>query len=256
VVFYGARRGSREPIDAVRKALGLGIRNPGYLTGGVQEWVREGRALVITPGALAKGLGADPFTVLDLRERERALAGTIPGAISAPLGALRSQDFSDGRTLPVLILMGEDAFDETPFNAAAQVARWGELGDFRRLPRIRILEGGWKGWSAEKRKVASGASVPTALSFALGPGELSLEEFRGLHAADPGPGGPLLLDVSGRAARAWGMSIRLTELVDRLGELPRDREIVPYCFLGKRAELARAILAGFRTRFLNGAPPP
>jgi rhodanese-related sulfurtransferase len=64
------------------------------------------------------------------------------------------------------------------------------------------------------------------------------------------PNGEFLLDVRdpeeladfGRLANA--VNIPLTQLRDRLGELPRDRRIVTYCQKGQRGYLAACLLHG------------
>jgi rhodanese-related sulfurtransferase len=64
------------------------------------------------------------------------------------------------------------------------------------------------------------------------------------------PNGDFLLDVRdldeladfGRLANA--VNIPLTQLRDRLGELPRDRRIVTYCQKGQRGYLAACLLHG------------
>lgn len=258
LLFYGERRLTREIVDAIRMALALGWRDVGYVSGGVREWDEGGRPLIVTPEALVAGLGGAALTILDIREREHALAGTIPGAISLPRSAWRWQQFTDGRTLPLLVLVSADGADGATLEAADQIRRWTADALMRRVPRIRILEGGWRGWSAGSRKVVRGSGVSTELVWALGPGEVAREDFLPVLQADPGPKGPFVVDVSNeQTAPAWGKSIPLFELVDRLGELPRDREILLYCRVGRQAEMARAILVknGFRARFLNGTSP-
>jgi rhodanese-related sulfurtransferase len=258
LVFYGERRVTREIADALRRARVLGWREVGYLQGGIRAWDESGRPLMVAPDALAEGDGGAAHTILDMRERERALAGTIPGAISLPRSGWRWQEFTDGRTLPIVVLVAEDAQDARPFEAAEQIRVWTAAAVMRRVPTILILEGGWKAWSAGERKVATGAAVPARLVWTLGPGEVEREEFHAAYGTDAGPRGPLVVDVSNdRTAPAWGKNIPLGELLDRLGELPRDREIFLYCRVGRQAEIARAILAkeGFRARFLNGTNP-
>jgi len=52
-----------------------------------------------------------------------------------------------------------------------------------------------------------------------------------------------------------GVMRDLPELRQRLGELPRDREIIAYCQSGQRSYIAARILSqhGFRVRNLTGA---
>lgn len=258
LLFYGERRLTREIVEAIRQALALGWQDVGYLSGGIREWDEGGRPLVVSPEALASGLGGAALTVLDIRERERAVAGTVPGAISLPRSAWRWQQFTDGRTLPLLVLVSEGGTDDATLEAAEQIRRWTAAALMRRVPRIRILDGGWGAWSAGGRKASRGSDVRVDLVWALGPGEVAREEFLRALGSDPGSKGPLVVDVSPeQTAPAWGRNIPLFELTDRLGELPRERELLLYCRIGRQAEMARAILVknGFRARFLNGTTP-
>lgn len=254
VVFYGASAASREPVDALRRALALGVKEPMYLEGGVREWVREERPLVVTPEVFARS-AAEPRTVIDVRERDRALAGTVPGAISWPRSGWRWQDFAVKRNLAPIVLVGEEVGDPEVLAAAEQIRAWSALSGVKTSARrIRILDGGWKAWSAGGRAVTRGERVPTELRFTPVEGEVDREAFLAALAADPGARGPFPLDVAHGSAPRWGANMRLDELAGRLGELPRDREIWVYCTVGRRAAIARAILEanGFRARFLNG----
>jgi rhodanese-related sulfurtransferase len=68
----------------------------------------------------------------------------------------------------------------------------------------------------------------------------------------------LLLDVREKneitpAVLGFATNIPLGELPLRLGELPRDREIIVYCRRGERAAIAHQILRqnGFTARYVN-----
>lgn len=86
-------------------------------------------------------------------------------------------------------------------------------------------------------------------------------EARICHAADvanPGPG-QLLLDVRTAAEVQQGtipgsINIPLDDLRSRLGELPRDKEILAFCQVGLRGYLACRLLSqnGFACRNLSG----
>ena len=72
------------------------------------------------------------------------------------------------------------------------------------------------------------------------------------------PAGKLILDVRTKAEAAGGMvpgavNIPVDELSERLGQLPKDKEIVTHCRTGLRAEMGYNILknAGYNSRFLN-----
>lgn len=255
VVFYGDRRSSRAPIDALRIALSLGWKGASYLEGGLQAWVAEGRPLAVDAAYLErmKPRGA----ILDVRSTARDGAVTLPGATAVRRTELRREHFVTGQGLPTLVLLGEDGADPEPLAVAELIRGWSTNAPLWRLPRVLLLEGGVQAWRRAGRPLAAAAKTK-ALRFQVSTGEIDRDEFARLKSADPGPSGPLLLDVRLPGdAPPWGRSIPVDELAGRLRELPRDREIIPYCDLGKQSAIARAILArsGFRVRHLNGTVP-
>jgi len=89
-------------------------------------------------------------------------------------------------------------------------------------------------------------------------GDVSLAQWYEVAALDRAQ--TLLLDVRRADERAKGfipgsIHIPLDELRGRLGELPRDREIIVSCHTGQRSYFACRLLAqnGFRVRNLTGA---
>jgi NADPH-dependent 2,4-dienoyl-CoA reductase/sulfur reductase-like enzyme/rhodanese-related sulfurtransferase len=89
-------------------------------------------------------------------------------------------------------------------------------------------------------------------------GDVSLAQWYEVAALDPAKA--VLLDVRRADERAKGfipgsIHIPLDELRGRLGELPRDREIVVACHTGQRSYFASRVLAqnGFHVRNLTGA---
>lgn len=78
-------------------------------------------------------------------------------------------------------------------------------------------------------------------------------------AAIPADQRPFLVDVRTREEFAAGAipgarNVPIDELRERLGELPRDREIITYCQVGQRGYLATRIVlqAGYRAANLSG----
>lgn len=86
---------------------------------------------------------------------------------------------------------------------------------------------------------------------------MGLDEFLGIWAEKGG--GRAVLDVRMPPVNPapWVRFVPLEELSGRLGELPRDREIVVYCSMGLRSAVAGEILArnGFRARYLADVLP-
>jgi NADPH-dependent 2,4-dienoyl-CoA reductase/sulfur reductase-like enzyme/rhodanese-related sulfurtransferase len=89
-------------------------------------------------------------------------------------------------------------------------------------------------------------------------GDVATAQWHDIATLDPAQS--LLLDVRGPAERARGfipesLHIPLEELRSRLGELPRDKELIAACHTGQRSYYACRILTqnGFRARNLTGA---
>lgn len=109
---------------------------------------------------------------------------------------------------------------------------------------------------------ASGASESEAQAAETSAGDEALAEaprVTGTEARAMVASGALLLDVSPPARAEQSLiegrtHIPLGELAARMGELPRDRDIVVYCFGGRGSPVAGARLraAGYRA-FVLGA---
>ncbi|MCA9055929.1 MAG: FAD-dependent oxidoreductase [Planctomycetaceae bacterium] len=85
--------------------------------------------------------------------------------------------------------------------------------------------------------------------------QIDVDELTPLPAEDR----PFVLDVRSPTEFSHGaipdaVNIPIDELRSRLDELPRDREIAAYCFVGQRGYLATRILlqSGFRARNISG----
>ena len=86
-------------IDSVR----------GYLAGGVDAWVADGRQMQSTrrvaAGELPALLRDEPLTaVLDVRERHEVADGSLPGAMTIPYHELRDVDLAELRGGPVAVI--------------------------------------------------------------------------------------------------------------------------------------------------------
>ena len=88
-----------------------------------------------------------------------------------------------------------------------------------------------------------------------GPGEIVGDEF--MNIVNSEPEGKVILDVrsAGETAEGkigWALTIPLDDLQSRLGDLPKDKEIIIHCGSGMRAQMAYNVLqnAGYQSRFL------
>ena len=129
----------QDEADLVRQALTIGHDNlAGRLTGGIDAWTVAGRALATTellePDAIDRPL-------LDIRQDNEFVAGHIPGAAHAELGALPTATVHVG---PVATMCGKT---ERAMTAASVLQRAGHAD-------VAVLRGGFTAWSALPDSVA------------------------------------------------------------------------------------------------------
>lgn len=243
IVFYGSSAGDLRPFESARQLSAKGVTNIRVFAGGAKEWRRQGKPLYTAPAHLALLLEAgSAFRVIDLRQTAPTTVPLLAGVEVRPAVSLnRSALFLPERAYQVpLYLYGEEHDLQA---AAAQLAQWGyhHDGDFA------LLDPSWREWVGryQEAKLQPGE---------LSPEEIGIDEFRSLWIGN-NKSNTVLLNVKPKRDRAASgeIHIPLEELPERLGELPRDREIIIYCSVGLRSAVAQRILQmnGFSSRFLN-----
>ncbi len=181
--------------------------------------------------------------VIDARPAAEHTVGHIPGSLSIPAGSSFGTWLGwvvePDRPLVVVVSHGSDWDD-----IARQALRIGYEGSL-----TGHLAGGLRRWAEDGRPLESSAR--------MGIDELAPMVSRG------GPEAPLVLDVRQAGEYTAGHlpgSLHLTagSLPERLGELPRDREIAVICASGYRSSVAASLLrrAGFEnvSWVANGVP--
>jgi rhodanese-related sulfurtransferase len=122
---------------------------------------------------------------------------------------------------------------------------------------VSIVTGGMDAWLVAKYPVETGR-LATAIIYVPKPrvGEIAIDDFKKIAAATPAD--TIIIDVRSRDEAAEGMIkgailIPDEELLDRLAEIPKDKQIITYCSTGVRAEMAYYKLKekGYKTSFLN-----
>lgn len=249
-MVYDASNQSSAAQQAIQHALSAGYTDVLLYSGGIDEWVARGNPLAITAAGAKRRLDrGESLLVLDSRDNAAWLVGHIPGALHLP-AAMFHADFLQIRNrnypFPVLIV-GESLKDE------GELFSRGSWGRGYKAP-VYLLEGGHAAWAqAGYLQVAGGrAGSPEEL---IPPEEIGPAEFRELwnrHGADPGK---LILNVRDEEElpRKGQLTIPFEELEQRLNELPRNREIIVYCYTGTRAGIAYHLLKnnGFSARYVN-----
>lgn len=163
-------------------------------------------------------------TVLDIRKPEAFCGSFIPGSLNISVGMLSGYaGYFLRYDQPILIVGSDMAEIDT---AVRRLARLG----YDRLEGY--LRGGMHAWETSGRPLAQvGVTTAAQLKQSLADADASptILDVRTIDEYDAGH-----LDGAVHAP--------LSELLDRLDDLPRDREIVTFCGSGLRASIAASIL--------------
>jgi rhodanese-related sulfurtransferase len=211
-------------------------------------WKKAGNLTLSEPSYLKDLIEKDIAHVLiDLRPPAEARRGYIPGAVNIPMNELAAakQRFPSDKSAPIILY--SDTMNEDAFKA---VRGWG-------YKETTLLRGGIEAWKQMGGKISTG-DLKTGISYVPKPrpGEISIEEFKMI--AENGSADKVILDVRDVDEAMNGMlkdaiNIPAGQIKDRLGELPKGKEIITHCTTGIRAEMAYDDLKenGIRARFLN-----
>lgn len=259
IVVYG--EGARDDLGhrVARRLLAAGATDVKILSGGFQAWTEADHLLELEASGVAEAMkGSTPWAVIDTRSREALRAGMPAGAVSVPPDAFRWQDFGGALPLPSLLFVGADALDKSPGEVADRVRLLRSSRSVGTVVRFHVLAGGFEAWKRAGLPVERGGELRTSIPYRpASPLEIPPEEFDALWSEQGGEKATFL-DVRrvGTSPEPWVVKIPLEDLPTRVGELPRDREIVTYCAVGERSRVAAELLKanGLRARFLRAQP--
>lgn len=234
---------------AARLAEKNGYTNVKVFHAGIPAWTKAGNPILTTSDFVSKRLGY--IVVIDTRGVEAAKKGHVQGAVAIAKDKVISQREQFPLDRKAYIVLYSDGTDLDGLkDIAKQIGSWG-------YHNVAILKDGYNGWVKDKGPIQRDM-VSTKIFYLPRPhpGEITGDEF--MNIVRNHPKGVLILDVRTRAESAGGMvpgakNIPVDELSARLGELPKDKEIITHCRTGLRAEMAYSILrnGGYNSRFLN-----
>lgn len=234
---------------AARVAAKLGYTNIKVFHAGVPAWASAGNVLLATDEFVKKRMGF--IVLIDTRGPGKAQKGYIQGAVAIRLKDIpleKNQFPLDRKAHIVFYSQGTDMAELAP--VVKEVSGWG-------YKHVMVLKGGYSGWLKKNGAIQKGM-ISTKIFYLPRPhpGEIVGDEF--MNIVKTRPKDKFILDVRTAGEASLGMiegavNIPVDELQSRVGELPRDKEIVTHCRTGLRAEMAYSILrnGGFRARFLN-----
>ncbi|OGW32604.1 MAG: hypothetical protein A2X59_11705 [Nitrospirae bacterium GWC2_42_7] len=234
--------------ESARRAESLGYKNVKVFHDGLPAWKKGGHIIVSEAASLKDLIEKDmSFVLIDLRDAKDAGNGFIQGAVSVPMKELSASKDKFPADLSAPIVLYSDKNAEEAFK---QVRSWG-------FKETSILNGGIDSWKKSGGKISAGKpGTNIVYVFKPRPGEISIEEFKTI--AEKGAPDKLILDVRESDEAMHGIitgavNIPADKLGERLGELPKDKEIIIHCVTGIRAEGAYDTLKakGVKARFLN-----
>lgn len=247
IIFYCNDYYDEKCIEKFQNILIKEKANFLFFQGGIKEWNEKGNYFYTEPEILLKKEKID-FYLIDLRDEEERKKGVIPFSFYANLKEMDWRDFSSEEGMVPLLFIGKDERDERPIKAAEKVLKWRYEG--KKNGYISILKGGIKGLEKIGFKLEIKEILPFKLSNLKKEGEIKLEELskKDIFFVD--------LRAEGDADLKFAKNIKLSELDEKIEILPKDKEVILFCYEGKRAEIAFYILKklGFNVKFINEPP--
>jgi rhodanese-related sulfurtransferase len=190
--------------------------------------------------------------LLDVRPEKEATAGFIKGAVNIPEKAVDKAltSFPNKELKPPIVV-----YDAKGDGSAEKVAMMlVEAG----YPGPRVLTGGFAAWKGAGYGVETGTPA-TSVAYVPKPkaGSIPVADFEAF--AKGIPAGVQIIDVrTSEEVDETGMikgavNIPAEDIVARLAEIPKDKDVVLHCSTGARAEMSYNILKekGYSIRFLD-----
>ena len=230
------------PLSA-REAVKLGYTNVKVLSTGLPGWKKSKGLVVMPANGLKKMINQDTsYVLIDLRSKEVATEGHLKGAVSIPADQLAAakDKFPKDKSAPVILY----SYGQASAESFALVRGWG-------YKNATVLNGGAKAWNGKFFPGQTASKIVYVKK--LKPGEITIEEFK--MVATSKPADKVILDVrdSGVATIPRAVNIPLSELTDRLAELPKDKEVIIHCNTGIMANMALKTLTDndYKARYVD-----
>lgn len=213
-------------------------------------WKKAKKPLYSSSKSLKKMMETEtPVVLIDVRDAESAKAAHIEGAVSIPAAQLAEakERFPSIKKAPI-VLYGADT--KAGLESFQQVRDWGYMN-------TTVLIGGFEGWQKGELPVATGATA-TEIVYVPKPKAGSVDIASFAKAIDSKTTDVVILDVrtddeteAGKIAGA--IAIPAEEVVERLDEIPKDKQVYIHCSTGIRAEMAYVALKekGYKASFLD-----
>jgi rhodanese-related sulfurtransferase len=238
--------------NSAGRAEKLGYTNVKVYHEGLPEWSKK-NYLVLSAQSLKEAyIDKDiPNVLLDVRPPAVAKKGFIKGAVTLPAAdvAANIAKFPPKDKKPPIIIVDDKGSADSTSSAKALIAAG--------YTNVAVLTGGMDAWQAAKCPVETGnLAVNITYVPKPRPGEIAPDDFKKIAASSSAD--TLIIDVRSREEANFGTIkgarvIPDMELLDRLAEIPKDKQIITYCNTGIQAEMAYHKLKekGYNVKFLN-----
>jgi rhodanese-related sulfurtransferase len=252
LIFYcGGITCSMSPKSA-QKAEKLGYTNVKIYHDGMPDWAKKNSgvlsALFLKEAWIDKSI---PHVLLDVRPASDSEKGFIKGAVSLPAKTVTANiaKFPAKDMKPPIMIYDTNGGDDAKTAAKALLAAG--------YTKVNIVAGGFDAWKAANYPIEAGKPAANIVYVPkLRPGEMAIDEFKKIAAATPAD--VLILDVRDKDEANAGMikGAKLVpdeDILGRLAEIPKDKQIVAHCNTGVRAEMTYHKLKekGYNVKFLN-----
>lgn len=214
------------------KVAGLAIKD-GYTNvkvylEGQPAWIKGGNVVYASKGNVEKG----NIVLIDLRSKEKAMAGRIARSVSIPYESLGDRYDDIPEKAPIVL------YSDSEQEVADAFAELRDEG----FKKVALVSGNYDGWVKSGGKIEQGA-VTSDINWVrkLEKGEVSKEDFvKVINGIDTSA---VIVDVRTPDEAAAGgfpgaIAIPLDQIGSRLGELPKDKKIYVHCTTGARADMA------------------
>jgi len=238
--------------NSAGRAEKLGYTNVKVYHDGLPEWTKKNHTVLSAQFLKDAFIDKDiPNVLLDVRPAAKAEKGFIKGAVTLPAAdvAANIAMFPPKDMKPPIIIVDDKGGDDAKKAARALITAG--------YTSVTVLTGGMDAWQAAGGPVELGKLATTIVYVPKPrPGEISFDDFK--KSAANTPADTLILDIRSQDEATAGMIrgakvISDEEILDRLAEVPKDKQIITYCSTGVRAEMAYHKLKekGYHVKFLN-----
>jgi rhodanese-related sulfurtransferase len=238
--------------NSAGRAEKLGYTNVKVYHEGLPVWSKKN--FIVLSAQFLKEAYMDkdiPNVLVDVRPVAAAQKGFIKGAVTLPASdiAANISKFPPKDKKPPIIVVDDKGGGDATNSAKALIAA-GYTG-------VAVLTGGMDAWQSAKYPVETG-NLAANISYVPKPrpGEIAIEDFKKI--ASSASADTLIIDARSREEASSGMIkgakvIPDMEILDRLAEIPKDKQVVAYCNTGIQAEMTYHKLKekGYNVKFLN-----